>query len=364
MSNDRGPGARKRDRAETTGSEGASSAPPAQRPRSTAPSSGVDPKGWCIPSRPFLETIDFLSRLDPSALPQADLLTLIHTMALGLDRAIRSNEASSFGAAAPAISTLVQNMTGFFLNDIEEMLGHLGILLHYKHDLPPLYGGDASPPATTAPQLAPPDAVPTTSTAPPRPKAPPRPARSPRRPPPKASYAKVAGPTPSTPKIPSKTATYSKVGTKQGTKSNVAIIRPSTGSSTGPSPSLKDFVDSRPLGDCLPLSYSVSLRVDWILRFQAPLTQDDHNSLLVALSNLYSSSGTDQHCPTSSSLKFIHVPTHHPDGHDVSAANLLSAIRSHPRWNNVHFLQPPRFASPPDCPPRLSGLVFCEIQDT
>ena len=56
--------------------------------------------------------------------------------------------------------------------------------------------------------------------------------------------------------------------------------------------------------------------------------------------------------PTSSSLKFVHVPTHHPDGSPVSSANLLAAISAHPKW---------QYSDSKNCPNVWHFLIVCDI---
>ena len=193
-------------------------------------------------------------------------------MALCLDHAVRSNEASSFGAAGPALATLIQELATFFLPDMLKMLKALGILVHYKDKLPPAFGGTATnlslapathaPPVASAPMPSPP-VLPMLRTAP---CAPPQPPCSLLCPSALPSFAKVAASKVSatSPLAPSKSSIYTKVGTCQGTHATVAILWPTVLAGSSP-PSMSQFVETKPLGDCLPLSSLVSLHGDWIL---------------------------------------------------------------------------------------------------
>ena len=44
--------------------------------------------------------------------------------------------------------------------------------------------------------------------------------------------------------------------------------------------------------------------------------------------------------------------------------SLLTVISAHPKWQQVAFIQPPQFVVAANHPLGLSGLVFCEVQDS
>ena len=214
---------RKHDRTESNRAQGESMARPSQRPRSEHPS--PDPS-LLSPQQSAESVISSLSRLEPCDLSQDALIPLIHTLALCLDRAVRSNEASSFGAARPALETLIRELATFFLPDMLKMLKAFGILVHYEDELPPAFGGSATdlplPSMAQALSVAsaptpPPLVLPTPRSAP---RAPPRPPCSLLCPSAKPSFVKVVAAKATAPLLPtpSKSSIYAKVGTRQGTR--------------------------------------------------------------------------------------------------------------------------------------------------
>ena len=63
---------------------------------------------------------------------------------------------------------------------------------------------------------------------------------------------------------------------------------------------------------------------------------------------------------TTSLLKFPIVPTRHPDGSAVTNEWLLKTISSHPKWQNVEFVQKPRFIVQASRTIGLTATVFVE----
>ena len=134
---------------------------------------------------------------------------------------MHSNEASSLGASAPALATLIQELATFFLPDMLKMLKAFSILVHYEDELPPAFEGTSDELAQTlvlqAPAVAPaPMASSSILTAPAAvPHAPLQPPCSPLCTTAKLSYVKAASskvPLVAPPK-PYKLSIYTKVGT-------------------------------------------------------------------------------------------------------------------------------------------------------
>ncbi|KAF8621897.1 hypothetical protein AX15_007424 [Amanita polypyramis BW_CC] len=217
-----------------------------------------------------------------------------------------------------------------------------------------------------SPRKAPPPLAP--SAPPPAPRAHPQVAllaRAPPAPPsrPPRSFAEAAAAPPSAPPLP-KLAWLRKACTKQGTKANTALLRPSAGGPPSNAAAILNFVASKPLGERLPISQMVTLHGDWSLTFAEALTLPDLKQLQAALDSFHHPGTEVVNHPTSASLKFPHVPTIHPDGSVVSDSDLLAAVHSHPRWCDASFVTPPRFIQPAARPGDLSALVFCEVHDS
>ncbi|KAF8628779.1 hypothetical protein AX14_011208 [Amanita brunnescens Koide BX004] len=190
---------------------------------------------------------------------------------------------------------------------------------------------------------------------------PPRPPRSPTRPPPRAprpppariaapkqSYAKaaasppaapaVAPPVPKAPAPPSKTAALRKSCVRQGTKATKVIVR-------FPDPSKQPSVNQLwgTLATFKPTDITCTLCGDFILTFLQVLDSDDHAILAKKVKKVYAVDVQVLNRGTTSLLKFPLVPTRHPDGSAVTSEWLFKTISSHPKWQNVEFVQKPRF---------------------
>ncbi|KAF8625374.1 hypothetical protein AX15_005415 [Amanita polypyramis BW_CC] len=226
-------------------------------------------------------------------------------------------------------------------------------VLLYAPDIPRKYGGTSPnpPPALRvvppcAPEVPP---LPTPVAPPPAAKTHPQAALlawAPLAPPSRTphSFAKVAAAPPAAPALP-KSVHLRKACTKQGTKATTALLCPSADGPPSNASAILDFMASKPLGKCTPISQMVTLHGDWSLTFPDALTLPDLEQLQSALDTFHHPGTEVVNRPTSTSLKFPHIPTIHPDGSAVSDLDLLEALCSHPHW-------------------RDSTLVFCEVHDS
>ena len=210
---------------------------------------------------------------------------------------------------------------------------------------------------------------------------PPRPPHSPTRPPPRAprppparvaapkqSYAKaaasppaapaVAPPVPKAPVPPSKTAALRKSCIRQGTKATKVIV-------WFPDPSKQPSVNQLwgTLAMFKPTDIACTLRGDFILTFSQVLDSDDHAILAKKLKKVYTVDVQVLNRGTTSLLKFPLVPTRHPDGSAVTSEWLFKTISSHPKWQNVEFVQKPRFIIQTSKSIGFTATVFVEVAD-
>ena len=212
---------------------------------------------------------------------------------------------------------------------------------------------------------------------------PPRPPRSPTWPPPhaprppparnatsapKQSYAKaaasapaapaVAPPVPKAPAPPSKTTALRKSCIRQGTKATKVIVR-------FPTPSTQPSVDQLwgTLAGFKPTDIACTLRGDFVLTFSQVLDSDDHAVLAKKLKKVYAMDVQVLNRGTTSLLKFPIVPTRHPDGSAVTNEWLFKTISGHPKWQNVEFVQKPRFVVQAGKTIGLTATVFVEVAD-
>ncbi|KAF8694563.1 hypothetical protein AX14_002004 [Amanita brunnescens Koide BX004] len=212
---------------------------------------------------------------------------------------------------------------------------------------------------------------------------PPRPPRSPTRPPPRApkpplarkamsakqSYAKAAASAPTAPVAaaaphqapaspPSKTAALRKSCVKQGTKATKVIIHfpPSF-----KQPSVQQLWGT--LAAFKPTDIGVTLRGDIILTFSQVLESSDHEVLVKKFKKVYSVDVQVLNRGTTSLLKFPLVPTRHPDSSAVTSEWLHKTIARHPKWQNVEFVQAPRFIVPTGKTIGYTATVFAEVAD-
>ncbi|KAF8628127.1 hypothetical protein AX15_004081 [Amanita polypyramis BW_CC] len=223
-------------------------------------------------------------------------------------------------------------------------------VLLYVPDIPKKYGGTGPDPLPALHIVAP--CAPEAPAPPAAPALPPAPWSQPQAtlltwpplaPPscPPCTFAKAMAAPPSTPSVP-KLAQLCKACTKQGTKSTMALLRPSMEGPPSNATAILDFMASKPL-EALSLS--------------------DLEQLQAALDSFHHPGAKVVNHPTSTSLKFPHMPTIHPDGSAVSDSDLLVAICSHPHWQDISFVTPPFFIWPAAHPGDLSTLVFCEVRD-
>jgi hypothetical protein len=212
---------------------------------------------------------------------------------------------------------------------------------------------------------------------------PPRPPRSPTRPPPRAprppparaatsaprqSYAKAAASAtaapavapiaPKAPAPPSKTAALRKSCIRQGTKATKVIVR-------FPDPSKQPSVNQLwgTLAAFKPTDIACTLRGDFVLTFSQVLDSDDHAVLAKKLKKVYAVDVQVLNRGTTSLLKFPIVPTRHPDGSAVTNEWLFKTISGHPKWQNVEFIQKPRFIVQAGKNIGLTATVFVEVAD-
>ena len=212
---------------------------------------------------------------------------------------------------------------------------------------------------------------------------PPRPPRSPTRPPPRAprppparvatsaprqSYAKAATSAPAVPVAapvvpkavapPSKTAALRKSCIRQGMKATKVIIR-------FPTPSTQPSVNQLwgTLAAFKLTDIACTLHGDFVLTFSQVLDADDHAILAKKLKKVYAVDIQVLNRGTTSLLKFPIVPTRHPDGSAVTNEWLFKTISSHPKWQNVEFIQKPRFVVQAGRTISLTATVFVEVAD-
>ncbi|KAF8656671.1 hypothetical protein AX14_008027 [Amanita brunnescens Koide BX004] len=212
---------------------------------------------------------------------------------------------------------------------------------------------------------------------------PPRPPRSPTRPPPcaprppparsaaptsKQSYAKAAASAPAAPvaaplapKAPmpqSKTAALRKSCVRQGTKATKVIVR-------FPDPARQLSVNQLwgTLAAFKPTDIARTLCGDFILTFSQVLESEHHATLAKKLKKVYAVDVQVFNRGTTSLLKFPLVPTRHPDGSEVTSEWLFKTISSHPRWQNVEFVQKPRFITQSGKKIGFTATVFVEVAD-
>ncbi|KAF8626890.1 hypothetical protein AX15_004639 [Amanita polypyramis BW_CC] len=162
------------------------------------------------------------------------------------------------------------------------------------------------------------------------------------------SFAEVAA-TPSLPSTIPKLVCLCKVCTKQGTKATTTLLWPSTVGSPSNAFATLDFVASKPLGKCLPISHAVTLCGDWSLTFTEPLTLPDLQQLQATVDQFHHPGSEVINHPTSASIKFPHMPTVWSDGSAVSDMDLLDALHSHPHWQDISF-STVRCMTPTPCP--------------
>ncbi|KAF8663668.1 hypothetical protein AX14_006833 [Amanita brunnescens Koide BX004] len=212
---------------------------------------------------------------------------------------------------------------------------------------------------------------------------PPRPPRSPTWPPPhvprpppacnaasapKQSYAKAAAsapaapaaapPVPKAPTPPSKTAALRKSCIRQGMKAMKVII-------CFPTPATQPSVNQLwgTLAVFKPTDIACTLRGDFVLTFSQVLDSEDHAVLAKKLKKVYAVDVQVLNRGMTSLLKFLIVPTRHPDGSAVTNKWLFKTISSHPKWQNVEFVQKPRFVVQAGRTIGLTATVFIEVAD-
>ncbi|KAF8627677.1 hypothetical protein AX15_004305 [Amanita polypyramis BW_CC] len=174
------------------------------------------------------------------------------------------------------------------------------------------------------------------------------------------TFVEVAASSAPAPSVP-KSAHLCKVCTKQGTKATVALLRPLAAGPPSNASAIHNFVATRPLSDCLPLSQAITLHGDWALTFKEPLTLLELQHLRDTVNTFHHPGSEVVNHPTSASIKFPHMPMVRPDGSSVSDEDLLNALRSHPRWHDVSFVSNPCFIRPSGHSGDLSALVHCEV---
>ncbi|KAF8627244.1 hypothetical protein AX15_004463 [Amanita polypyramis BW_CC] len=286
------------------------------------------------------------ARPEPS---QDDICHNIAFQARQLDSLIHSIKGSSFGPTNQLLEVLLENLLAFFFPRVASMVSAMDHVLLYTPSVPKKYGGTG------------PDPLPALHIIPlhaPEAPAPPAPVALPPTPQPcsRAALLSQAPPTPPRPSAP----TFAEACTKQGTKATIALLRPSAASPPSNTSAIHDFVATRPLGDLLPLSQAVTLCGDWALTFKEPLTFPDLQRLQAAVDNFHHPGSEVVNRPTSTSIKFPHMPTVRPDRSAVSDEDLLNALHSHPRWQDVSFVSNPCFIQPSGHSSDLSALVHCE----
>ncbi|KAF8656177.1 hypothetical protein AX14_008082 [Amanita brunnescens Koide BX004] len=212
---------------------------------------------------------------------------------------------------------------------------------------------------------------------------PPRPLRSPTWPPPhvpkppparkaaqlKQSYAKAAASALAAPAVapallkapaspPSKTAVLRKSCIKQGTKATKVIVQfpPSA-----KQPSVHQLWGM--LVAFKPTNIGITLRGDFILTFSQVLDSSNHDVLVKKFKKVYSVDVQVLNQGTTSLLKFPLVPTRRHDGAAVTSEWLHKTIAGHPRWQNVEFVQTPRFIVPTGKTIGYTTTVFAEVAD-
>ena len=212
---------------------------------------------------------------------------------------------------------------------------------------------------------------------------PPRPPCSPTRPAPRASkppparkatpakqsYAKATASAPAAPATapappkapaspPSKTAALRKSCIKQGTKAMKVIVRfpPSA-----KQPSIHQLWGM--LAAFKPIDISITLWGDFILTFSQVLDSSDHDVFVKKFKKVYSVDVQVLNRGTTSLLKFPLVPTRHPDGSAVTSKWLHKTITGHPKWQDVEFVQTPRFIVPAGKSISYTATVFAEVAD-
>ncbi|KAF8624349.1 hypothetical protein AX15_005923 [Amanita polypyramis BW_CC] len=299
------------------------------------------------------------SPVPPSSLPfplstglpepsQEDICYNITFQAHQLDSLIHSVEGSSFGPANQPLEVLLENLLAFFFPHMASMVTAMDHVLLHAPSVPKKYGGtgpDPLPALRIIPLCAPEAPAPPAPVAlPPAPQplpqatllswAPPAP---PRRPAP--TFAEVTASSPPAPSAP-KLAHLHKACTKQGTKATTT----------------PQWMAPPPM---TPQSTTL-----WLLGPSEPLTLLDLQRLQAAVDLFHHPGSEVVNHPTSASIKFPHVPMVRPDGSTVSDADLLHAIHSHPRWQDVSFISNPRFIQPSGHSGNLSALVHCEVRDS
>ena len=185
----------------------------------------------------------------------------------------------------------------------------------------------------------------------------------------KQSYAKAAASAPAAPVAapappkapaspPSKTAALRKSCIKQGTKATKVIVQfpPSA-----KQPSVHQLWVM--LTAFKPIDIGVTLRGDFILTFSQVLDSNDHEVLVKKFKKVYSVDVQVLNRGTTSLLKFPLVPTHHPDSSAVTSEWLHKTITGHPKWQNVEFVQTPRFIVPTGKSISYTATVFAEVAD-
>ncbi|KAF8621899.1 hypothetical protein AX15_007422 [Amanita polypyramis BW_CC] len=297
-----------------------------------------------------------------------------------LDSLIHLVEGSSFGVVDQQLEWLLENLLAFFFPWVARMVTAMDHVLLFAPDVPKKYGGTGPNPLTVV-RVVPPHELEAPPLLPlwwlllplllspcmrlltPWLLCSPGPLRPPPSSPPK-SFVEVAAVAPPPASTVPKSACLRKVCTKQGMKSHMALLRLSPAGPPLNLSALADFVASRPLGNCIPVSYATTLHGDWSLVFQDPLTLPDLQRLQAAVDAGYVSGTEVANHPTSASIKFTHVPTIHPDGSAVTDTDLSAALSSHPHWQSVSFVTPLKFVHPAGRPSGLSALVFCEVRDS
>ncbi|KAF8623066.1 hypothetical protein AX15_006523 [Amanita polypyramis BW_CC] len=339
----------KRTRTESSYGLGEALAPPSQRPCSTLVSEGEEGDWESAPPSPVPPSS--LPFPMPSARPEPSQDDICHNIAFQarqLESLLHSVEGSSFGPANQPLEVLLENLLAFFFPKVASMVTSMDHVLLYAPEVPKKYGGTGPDPPVTvcvvpprAPKAPP---LPAPVAPPPAPRARPKAALLARAPPAPLScaphsFAEVAAASPTAPSLP-KLVRLCKACTKQGTKATMALLRPSLAGPPSNASAIVDFMASKPLGDRIPVSQMVTLRGDWSLTFSEALTLPDLEQLQAALDTFHHPGAEVVNCPTSTSLKFPHVPTIHPDGSTVSNSDLLAALHSHPRCPPWRPLRP------------------------
>jgi hypothetical protein len=112
-----------------------------------------------------------------------------------------------------------------------------------------------------------------------------------------------------------------------------------------------------------PTDIACTLRGDFVLTFSQVLDADDHAVLAKKLKKVYAVDVQVLNQETTSLLKFPIVPTCHPDGSAVTSEWLFKTVSSHPKWQNVEFIQKPRFIVQAGRSIGLTATVFVEVAD-